>query len=181
MLGFVPHPNLRALNHQNRWAITAELGIRSEHEQRLGKALCHQQTVERVFVVLEKRQGDQPHDMGRLNLQPAEAVGWNLGGSPGDVCVELADSGLNRHLPQRRLADEDCSARLASAPYGLRGQGTVAIQPPENQLCVEEQPHPARPSKAASRSYGKGALKSSAIWICPFMLPGSRTVVAVGT
>src|SRR5690348_6913168 len=88
--------------------------------------------------------------------------------------VQFAERQLDRNLPGARGTDEYLRGSRDRVTNGY-SQLAVSRPPPQEDMGVEEQPQclPSTP-KAASRSAGKGASKSSAIQTFPRPRPGRR-------
>src|SRR5262245_43162847 len=90
--------------------------------------------------------------------------------------IEFANALFDTDLPYACGAVEDqvlrCTDKLASLFAELWG----ICQPPQDKMCVEQEPHGSMP-KAAARSGGSSS-KSAWIRIRPFSAPGVRLAAA---
>src|SRR5512135_870357 len=139
--------------------------------------LGDEQAVERIAVVI----GQLMHGQGVRDgdRQRQEAIGdhrrfqivW---------CVELARASLDGDLPSDSGADiDDVFAVSNRASCGVRQELRI-VQPPEEDVGVEEQHHVGSQPKAAARSSGSVS-KSSAIRTRPFHWPPGRGGFSVRT
>ncbi len=78
---------------------------------------------------------------------------------------------LDRHLPQGRLTHEHLRLRRLHPLHHWLRQPWITVQPPQNQMGMEQQPR----HYSASNSPSRGASKSSLSWIWPRIAPGAAT------
>jgi hypothetical protein len=161
----------RLLQHDHRGSIAPQLAVSRQQQHRLCSALAYQQPIKRIAVIPINLQLRHRQQVGGSDREPTEALQRHLALQLRQIHPQAADRHLDRHLPQRGLAHKHLSLRCLHPLHHRLRQSRIAIQPPQQQVGVEQQPAHV----SASKSSSSGASKSSASWIWPRIAPGAAT------
>ena len=86
---------------------------------------------------------------------------------------QLADPEFRRDLPGRGRADENRVLAIADVPTHAQRQPPIAVEPPQQRVRVEQEPHNA--SQASTSEGGSGSKKAAVTRALPRMAPNFRS------
>jgi hypothetical protein len=164
------------MSEENRCAVLCQHFVGGQKEEIFNLCLRHQHAIEGIAMHPRKvadswgLRGGQREILEGFSRQLLDEIRRQ---------TQFAQALFEPDLPKRDGAHEDSVLRVADEADRRFGKLRIAIQPPQQDMCVQQefQACGSVMPKASAMSSGR-VLKSGAIQISPFMEPGVRGLEA---
>src|SRR6266576_1788048 len=134
----------------------------------LRHGLRHEEMVEGIAVM--KRKSSKSDKMRICDIQPVESLIRQDRNNLFYIGIKFTDPQLHGDFPKGDSTDEDVVCRIADKSTRMVPQLLVVVQPPQQSMRIEQQPHV--PFSMDIRTSAGRLSKSSATLIFPRNAPG---------